>query len=425
MMCLLPCSMSTPMATERLDADLQGTPTDQTTYHRMIGGLMYLTASRPDIAFATFVCTRYQARSIIKHLKEVKRIFWYLRQSYNMGLWYLKDSGFELITYSDADHAGCKDDCKSTSGGLQFLGGKLLLWKGLYYSLHHPTSSIPNPRFTKIIIIHYMTSFPEISRRARDMYHNLQDDDIMKNIFNSGRHKDKVGMQIPNWMITEEMKHTEQYMMYAEVFGLNVPLTQPQPTESTQGTHRTPSVPRSPNPKMDAAESSAPKRSTMIHFRLPKKRSTRLTPPAPVPTIDKADEIILKDSLQVSLAEHKSREEQEARENVELVNNHLASKEIEKMLISDKESPEVEITNDEEVEITNAVIPVNVNEKKEEITDKVYELKRREKGKIVEECDNHDLSIFGNQSIERDRLIGLDLCWILWSSFRLLLVTRK
>ncbi|GJY09317.1 retrovirus-related pol polyprotein from transposon TNT 1-94 [Tanacetum coccineum] len=63
-------SMSTPMATERLDADLQGTPTDQTTYRRMIGGLMYLTASRPDIAFATFVCARYQARPTVKHLKE-------------------------------------------------------------------------------------------------------------------------------------------------------------------------------------------------------------------------------------------------------------------------------------------------------------------------------------------------------------------
>ncbi|GJV96628.1 retrovirus-related pol polyprotein from transposon TNT 1-94 [Tanacetum coccineum] len=94
-------SMSTPMATERLDADLQGTPTDQTTY-------------RP--------------RHTVKHLKEVKRIYRYLRQSYNMGLWYPKDSGFELIAYSDADHAGCKDDCKSTSGGLQFLGGKLMSW---------------------------------------------------------------------------------------------------------------------------------------------------------------------------------------------------------------------------------------------------------------------------------------------------------
>ncbi|GKC64945.1 hypothetical protein Tco_1097543 [Tanacetum coccineum] len=113
--------MSKPIETERLDADLQGTPTDQTTYRRMIGGLMYLTASRPDIVYATFVCARYQARLTVKHLKEVKRIFRYLRQSYSMGLWYSKDSRFELIAYSDADHVGCKDDCKSTSGGLQFL----------------------------------------------------------------------------------------------------------------------------------------------------------------------------------------------------------------------------------------------------------------------------------------------------------------
>ncbi|GJT50682.1 retrovirus-related pol polyprotein from transposon TNT 1-94 [Tanacetum coccineum] len=108
-------SMRTPMATERLDADLQDTPTDQTTYRRMIEGIMYLTASRPDIAYATFVCALYQPRPTVKHLKEVKWIFRYLRQSYNMGLWYPKDSEFELIAYSDADHAGCKDDCKSTS----------------------------------------------------------------------------------------------------------------------------------------------------------------------------------------------------------------------------------------------------------------------------------------------------------------------
>ncbi|GKC46984.1 hypothetical protein Tco_1064706 [Tanacetum coccineum] len=80
------------MAIARIDADLQGTPTDHTKYRSMIGGLMYLTASRPDIAFATF------------------------------------DSGFELIAYSDADHVGCHDDCKSTSGGIQFLGDKLVSW---------------------------------------------------------------------------------------------------------------------------------------------------------------------------------------------------------------------------------------------------------------------------------------------------------
>ncbi|GJS23626.1 retrovirus-related pol polyprotein from transposon TNT 1-94 [Tanacetum coccineum] len=599
-------SMSTPMATKRLDADLQGTPTDQTTYRRMIGGLMYLTASRPDIAFATFVCARYQARPTVKHLKEVKRIFRYLRQSYNMGLWYPKDSGFELIAYSDADHAGCKDDCKSTSGGLQFLGGKLviiwmrtqlldygykynrilmycdsksaiaiscnpvqhsktkhidiryhfikehvekgtveiyfvgteyqladlftkalpkerfeylvhriviimaqqkhavnvhpdelclpnkrydlmdankkvdlehvlkyrlkfmldkkeltltiddfrqifhlpqatannhnafvpppsfsdmvpfykkimqmlyffvnnihvdyaeLLWEGLYYSLHHPTSSIPYPRFAKIIVNHYMTIFLDISRRAREMYHNLQDDDIMKNIFNSGRHKNKVGMKIPDWMITDEIKQTENYRMYTEVLGIDVPLTQSQPIESTHGTNRTTSAPR---------------------------RSTRLTPPALVPTVDKADEMMLQDTLQLSLSEHKSREEQEARENVALVDEHLASEEVEKMVEeqenivddssiprndesnipgtriepqSDKESLDVEIAKEKEVEITqeteveinqetpavditNVIIPVNVTDEDEEITDEVYELKRREKGKNVEETRN-------------------------------------
>nr|GEU35496.1 copia protein [Tanacetum cinerariifolium] len=63
-----------------------------------------------------------------KHLKEVKSIFHYLRHSINMGLWYLKDFGFELISYSDADHTGCHDDCKSTSGGNQFLGDKLVNW---------------------------------------------------------------------------------------------------------------------------------------------------------------------------------------------------------------------------------------------------------------------------------------------------------
>ncbi|GKA92472.1 retrovirus-related pol polyprotein from transposon TNT 1-94, partial [Tanacetum coccineum] len=120
--------ISTPMDTVKLDSDLRGTQVDQTKYRSMIGGLMYLTASRPDIAFATFVCARYQARPTEKHLKEVKRIFRYLKQTINMGLWYSKDSGFELIAYSDADHAGCNDDCESTSGGIQFLGDKLVSW---------------------------------------------------------------------------------------------------------------------------------------------------------------------------------------------------------------------------------------------------------------------------------------------------------
>ncbi|GKA43953.1 hypothetical protein Tco_0736677 [Tanacetum coccineum] len=192
--------------------------------------------------------------------------------------------------------------------------------------------------------------------------------------------------------------------MYAEVFGIDVPLTHSQLTESTQGTHRTPSAPRSTNPKVDAVESSALKWSTVIRFRIPQRRYTRLTPPDPVPTVDKADEMILQDTLQVNLAEHKSQEEHKARENVELVNKHLASEEIEKMIdepenvIDDSPIPKnddqnilgtrLEPRSDKkslEVEITNVVIPVIVNEEGEEITDEVYKLKRREKGKSVEE----------------------------------------
>ncbi|GJS63182.1 retrovirus-related pol polyprotein from transposon TNT 1-94 [Tanacetum coccineum] len=116
-------SIGTPMATKHLDADLSGTPVDQTKYRSMVGALMYLTASRPDIVHATCYCARYQAKLTEKHLTAVKRIFWYLKDSINMGLWYPKDTGFELTAFSDSDHAGCLDSRKSTSGGIQFLGG--------------------------------------------------------------------------------------------------------------------------------------------------------------------------------------------------------------------------------------------------------------------------------------------------------------
>ncbi|GJR56406.1 retrovirus-related pol polyprotein from transposon TNT 1-94 [Tanacetum coccineum] len=81
-------SIGTPMATKpKLDADLSGEPVDQTDYRSKIGSLMYLTSSRPDIVQAVCYCARYQARPTEKHLKEVKRIFRYLRGTIHMGLW--------------------------------------------------------------------------------------------------------------------------------------------------------------------------------------------------------------------------------------------------------------------------------------------------------------------------------------------------
>nr|GEU42708.1 ribonuclease H-like domain-containing protein [Tanacetum cinerariifolium] len=478
----------------------------------MIGGLMYLTASRPDIAFATFVCAHYQACPTVKHLKEVKRIFWYLRQSYNMGLWYSKDSGFELNAYSDTDQAGCKDDCKSTLGGIQFLIEKLVSWSlkkqdytamstaeakyvslsacctqvigmrtqlldyaytynkipiycdsksaiaiscnpvqhlrtkhiniryhfikehiekgtmelyfvGAEYQLadlftkalpkkcfdylvhriviimaqpqrpvdvhqdelcppnkrydlmnankkvdlknllwqfwhtlqedgsknklkfmldikeltltlddfrtifHLPQATDNNhdhfvhaPKFSKMVPFYinnlgftlelrstsnFKTTgllqlwqtlckmFSRISQRVRDRYYNLEDDVMIKSIFNSGKSKGVVGMKILDWMITDKMKLTENYRLYAEVFGVDVPTTQSLMIESTQGTDRTTRAPRTPNPEI--AE-------------------------------------VLQDTLQVSPTEQKSREELEATQNVEKVKEHLMAEEIEKLV---------------------------------------------------------------------------------------------
>ncbi|GJV80063.1 retrovirus-related pol polyprotein from transposon TNT 1-94 [Tanacetum coccineum] len=549
-------SMSTPMATERLDVDLQGTPTNQTTYRRMIGGLMYLTASRPDIAFATFVCARYQARPTVKHLKEVKRIFrWKAHELefketrlYAMStaeveyvslsaccaqvIWMrtqLLDCGFKynrilmycncksaiaiscnLVQHSKTKHIDIRkviimaqqqhaadvhpgklcplnkrydlmdankkvdlehvktvqsigsslclnkkelsltlDDFRTifhlpqamqnhisfvpppsfsdmvpfykqvlgftmelkTSSSFKITGllqpwqtlCKIfskslttritgwdqpllhimqmmycfvnnihvdyaeLLWEGLYYSLHHPTSSIPYPRFTKII-----------------------------NIFNSGRHKGQFRHEIPAWMITEEMKHTEHYRMYDRKLAPYVNL----------------------NPNNGSSRVKCSKMINCDSSSYPARSTHRFTPPVQCQMLTKHRDDFKRSTLQVSLAEHKSREEREARENVAIVDEHLASKEIEKMVDrqenvvddssiprndesnipstriepgSNKESPKVHITKDKEVEITditNVVIPVNVNDEDVEIIDEVYELKRMEKGKILEETRN-------------------------------------
>ncbi|GJV51776.1 hypothetical protein Tco_1447517 [Tanacetum coccineum] len=218
---------------------------------------------------------------------------------------------------------------------------------GLHYSLEHPSTLIPYPRFTKLIVSDYMTTFPEISRRVRDKYHNLEDDEMVKNIVNLGKNKTGVGMKIPN-----------------------VPTTQLQPIESTQGMHRTTSTPRSPNPDVDARESN---------------------------------------TIQLSIAEQKSRDELEAKQNVEKVEEHLKVEEIEKLvegtenvennevvnfvinnqevpdtrleLRSYKESPKVE----KNVDVSQ---PVNVIEEEDESAEDDYELKRKEKGKEVEETRN-------------------------------------
>ncbi|GKG02453.1 hypothetical protein Tco_0310089 [Tanacetum coccineum] len=94
----------------------------------MVGSLMYLTANRPDLVFSVCMCAKYQAWPTKKHLKALKRVFWYLRGTINWGLWYSKDTAMALTTYADANHSGCQNTRRSTSISAQFLRDKLVSW---------------------------------------------------------------------------------------------------------------------------------------------------------------------------------------------------------------------------------------------------------------------------------------------------------
>ncbi|GKF13440.1 retrovirus-related pol polyprotein from transposon TNT 1-94, partial [Tanacetum coccineum] len=121
--------VDTPMVDRlKLDEDPMGIPVDQTRFRSMVGSLMYLTASKPDLVFAVCMFARYQASPTKKHLEALKRVFWYLRGTINWDLWYQKDTPMALTAYADADHVGCQDTRRSTSGSAQFLRDKLVSW---------------------------------------------------------------------------------------------------------------------------------------------------------------------------------------------------------------------------------------------------------------------------------------------------------
>ncbi|XP_042944495.1 uncharacterized protein LOC122278367, partial [Carya illinoinensis] len=121
--------IGTPMSpSTKLDKDESGKPVDSKIYRGMIGSLLYLTASRPDIMFSVCLCARFQSSPKESHLIAVKRILRYLSGTINLGLWYPKHTSFDLISYTDADYAGCKIDQKSTSGACHFLGHALVSW---------------------------------------------------------------------------------------------------------------------------------------------------------------------------------------------------------------------------------------------------------------------------------------------------------
>ncbi|GJR10841.1 hypothetical protein Tco_0793493 [Tanacetum coccineum] len=127
---LITFTASTPIETQKpLVKDEEASDVDVHLYRSMIGSLMYLTASRPDIMFAVCACSRFQVTPKTSHLSAVKRIFRYLKGKPKLGLWYPRVSSFDLEAYSDSDYAGANLDRKSTTGGCQFLGRRLISWQ--------------------------------------------------------------------------------------------------------------------------------------------------------------------------------------------------------------------------------------------------------------------------------------------------------
>ncbi|GJT89250.1 hypothetical protein Tco_1070967 [Tanacetum coccineum] len=177
-----------------------------------------------------------------------------------------------------------------------------LLWEGLYYLLHHPTSSIPYPRFTKIIVSHYMTIFPDISRRVRDMYHNLQDDDIMRIFSTHGNTKQSWNADTS---LEDHVKRSKQGIVgcMRRCLGIDGSLDSVTATEL---------------PTDSIGQTSA-------------LRITRLTPPAPVPTVDKGGWIdVYKIHYKLVLLSIKVLRNRKQEKMWQLVDEHLAYEEFEK-----------------------------------------------------------------------------------------------
>ncbi|GJR56984.1 retrovirus-related pol polyprotein from transposon TNT 1-94 [Tanacetum coccineum] len=121
--------MKTPMSSDtKLTKDEECESVDSTKYRGMIGSLLYLTASRPDIMFSVCLCARFQEAPKTSHLEAVKRIFQYIKGTTHLGLWYPKGTGIETVVYADSDHAGDYVDRKSTSGICTFMGCCLTSW---------------------------------------------------------------------------------------------------------------------------------------------------------------------------------------------------------------------------------------------------------------------------------------------------------
>nr|GEU57910.1 hypothetical protein [Tanacetum cinerariifolium] len=264
----------TPMVDRlKLDKDPLGIPIHQTLFCSMVGSLMYLTVSRPDLVFAVYMCARYQASPTKKHRKALKRVFWYLRGTINWGLWYLKDTAMKVTAYVDADHAGYQDTRRNnmanknvpipapTRSDDQILpfATSLMAVNNLYQSwrailsminqcLTGMTSGFDRPiyptifadkvnlgslakkgkktkphvishcRFTKIIICHLGRKH-NLHQRSKSLFH-LAEEDLRHEILKfvpKGEDDEVFGMKLPNELIIDEIRRAPYYKGYLEM----------------------------------------------------------------------------------------------------------------------------------------------------------------------------------------------------------------
>ncbi|KAK4368543.1 hypothetical protein RND71_012335 [Anisodus tanguticus] len=188
--------MKTPMGyTQQVCKDDVGQDVDPTLYRSMIGSLLYLTASRPDIMFSVCVYTKFQACPKVSHLNDVKRIIRYVAGTSDLGIWYSKDTNPNLIGYSDSDWVGDVDDRKSTSDGCFYLGNNLVSW----YSRKQNCVSLSTAESeyvaagsccAQLIWLRHMLDNYDISNNSMILYcDNLSAINISKNLVHHSRTK--------------------------------------------------------------------------------------------------------------------------------------------------------------------------------------------------------------------------------------------
>ncbi|GKB52598.1 retrovirus-related pol polyprotein from transposon TNT 1-94 [Tanacetum coccineum] len=194
----------------KLDEDPNGTLVDPTRYRGMVRSLMYLTTSRPDLVFVVCMCARYQAKPTEKQLTAVKRVFWYLKGTINMGIWYPRDTGFNLIAFTDADHAGCQDSRKSTLCSAQFLGEKLIpLYSDSQSAIALSCNTMQHSR-TKHIAVRYHFIKEQVENGVVELYF-VKTDYQLADIFNKALARERFEFLIKRLSMQsitpEELKH--------------------------------------------------------------------------------------------------------------------------------------------------------------------------------------------------------------------------